>query len=317
MADLIVMPSIRRPDGRALETRRHRLGTALAASLIFSTSGARAQEAASYTAAITPVYQFDSDLDSGGNVGYAAVFTAFRGNWTLDSHSSLGVGLRFDAEDWRFNDIGTLGGVQPWDRLYRVGLSIPYSYTTDGGWRWTFSPTVEYSGESGASVSDSLEYGALVSAARRFHTGLTLGLGVGVYDRIDETRAFPFLVVDWRITDHLRLTNPLSAGPAGPAGLEISYTLGSGWEVGIAAAYRSFRFRLDENGPIPNGIGENQNVPLVARIGRKISDTLSFNFFVGATLAGSLRAEDQNGNRLYDEDRDPTALIGLSLAARF
>jgi hypothetical protein len=250
-------------------------------------------------------------------VGYAAVFTAFRGNWTLDSHSSLGVGLRFDAEDWRFNDIGTLGGVQPWDRLYRVGLSIPYSYTTDGGWRWTFSPTVEYSGESGASVSDSVEYGALVSAARRFHTGLTLGLGVGVYDRIEETRAFPFLIVDWRISDRLRLTNPLITGPAGPAGLEISYTLGSGWEAGIAAAYRSFRFRLDENGAIPNGIGENQNVPLVGRIGRKISDTLSFNFFVGATLAGNLRAEDQNGNRLYDVDRDPAALIGLSLAARF
>ena len=305
------------PNEKFLSSSRLCIGYALAAALIVSSTGAYAQAAANYTASIVPVYQFDSDLDSGGNVGYAAVFTAFRGNWTLDSHASLGVGLRFDAEDWQFNDIGTLGGVQPWDRLYRVGLSIPYSYTTDGGWRWTLSPTVEYSGESGASVSDALEYGALVSAARRFHPGLTLGLGVGVYDRIDETRAFPFLVVDWRITDRLRLTNPLGAGPAGPAGLEISYTLGSGWEVGIAAAYRSFRFRLDENGPIPNGIGENKNVPLVARIGKQISDSLSFNLFVGATLAGNLRAEDQNGNRLYDEDRDPAALIGLSLAARF
>jgi hypothetical protein len=306
-----------KPNERSISSKRLRLGNALAALLVFSAAGACAQEAASYTAAITPVYQFDSDLDSGGNAGYAAVFTSIRGNWTLDSHSSLGVGLRFDYEDWRFNGVSPLGGIQPWDQLYRTGISIPYSYTTDGGWRWTFSPTVEYSGESGASVSDSVEYGALVSAARRFHTGLTLGLGVGVYDRIEETRAFPFLIVDWRISDRLRLTNPLSTGPAGPAGLEISYTLGSGWEAGIAAAYRSFRFRLDENGAIPNGIGENQNVPLVGRIGRKISDTLSFNFFVGATLAGNLRAEDQNGNRLYDVDRDPAALIGLSLAARF
>jgi hypothetical protein len=306
-----------KPNERSISSKRLRLGNALGAVLVFSAAGACAQETASYTAAITPVYQFDSDLDSGGDVGYAGVFTSIRGNWALDAHSSLGVGLRFDYEDWRFNGVSPLGGIQPWDQLYRAGISIPYSYTTDGGWRWTFSPTVEYSGESGASLSDSLEYGALVSAARRFHTGLTLGLGVGVYDRIEETRAFPFLIVDWRITDRLRLTNPLSTGPAGPAGLEVSYTLGSGWEAGIAAAYRSFRFRLDENGAIPNGIGENQNVPLVARIGRKISDTLSFNFFVGATLAGNLRAEDQNGNRLYDVDRDPAALIGLSLAARF
>lgn len=93
--------------------------------------------------------------------------------------------------------------------------------------------------------------------------------------------------------------------------------LGSGWELGIAAAYRSFRFRLDDQGPIPDGIGENQNVPLVARIGGKISDSLSFNFFVGATLAGSLRADDKTGNRLYDVDRDPAALLGMSLGARF
>ncbi len=305
------------PNKKSLSSMRRGLRHAVAALLMVSSTGACAQAATNYSAAVTPVYQSDSDLDSGGEAGYAAVFTSIRGNWTLNSHSSLGLGLRFDYEDWRFNDTAILGGVQPWDRLYRLGISIPYSYTTDGGWRWTFAPTAESAGESGARVSDSLEYGALVSAARRFHPGLTLGLGVGVYDRIEETRAFPFLIVDWRITDRLRLTNPLAAGPAGPAGLEISYTLGSGWEAGIAAAYRSFRFRLDEDGPIPNGIGENQNVPLVARIGRKISDTLSFNFFVGATLAGSLRAEDQNGNRLYDVDRDPAALIGLSLAARF
>jgi hypothetical protein len=305
------------PHAKHLRSTQVCPAKALAAVLVFSSAGAYAQAPASYAAAIVPFYQFDSDLDSGGSVDYAAVFASLRGNWTLDAHSSLGLGLRLDTEDWRFNDIGTLGGVQPWDRVYRVGISIPYSYTTDGGWRWTFSPTVEYSGESDASISDSLEYGALVSAAKRFHPGLTLGLGIGVYDRIDQTRAFPFLVVDWRITDRLRLTNPLAAGPAGPAGLEISYTLGSGWEVGIAAAYRSFRFRLDENGPIPNGIGENQNVPFVARIGKPISDSLSFNLFVGATLAGNLNAEDRNGNRLYDVDRDPAALIGLSLTARF
>jgi len=48
-----------------------------------------------------------------------------------------------------------------------------------------------------------------------------------------------------------------------------------------------------------------------------VSDTLSLNLFVGATLAGTLRADDEDGNRLYDVDRDPAALVGLSLAARF
>jgi len=316
MPVLVQMPSIHRPSGRAPESRRHRLGAGLAAAIILSAPGACVQ-AASYSVAVTPVYQFDSDLDSGGDVGYAAVFTSVRGNWGLGGQSSLGVGLSVDYEDWRFNDVAALGGIQPWDKVSRIGLSLPYSYTTSGGMRWTLSPTIEYAGESGADVSASTEYGAMVSVAKQFGPALTLGLGLGVYERIEETRAFPFFIVDWRITDRLRLTNPLATGPAGPAGLEISYSLGSGWEAGIAAAYRSFRFRLDEDGPIPGGVGENENVPLVARIGKRVSDTLSLNLFVGATLAGTLRADDEDGNRLYDVDRDPAALVGLSLAARF
>jgi hypothetical protein len=289
----------------------------LATALIAWCSGAWAQPRASSSVAITPVYQFDGDLDSGGDAGYAGVFTSLGHNWVLSARATLGLGLSLDYEDWHFSDIAAFDGRQPWTDLYRAGISAPYSYTTDGGWRWTFSPTLEYAGEAGASASDALEYGALLSAARRLGPDLTLGVGVGVYERIEQTRAFPFLIVNWRITDRLRLTNPLPAGPSGPAGLELSYALGSGWEIGIAAAVRSFRFRLDEEGPIPNGVGENAYVPLVARIGRQFSDTLTLNLYAGAALAGNLRIEDPDGNRLYDEDRDPAALIGLSLVGRF
>lgn len=285
--------------------------------LIACGAAASAQPATNGTYAITPVYQITGDLDSGGDADYAGVFTSIGRRWALDSRATLGLRLSFDYEDWHFHDIAAFDGVQPWNQLFRAGISVPYSYTTDNGWRLTVSPTVEFSGESGADFSDALEYGALVSGARRFGPDLTLGLGVGAYARIEETRAFPFLIIDWRITDRLRLTNPLPAGPAGPAGLELSYALGSGWEIGIAGAFRSFRFRLDEKGPVPGGIGENEYIPVVARIGRELSDSLTFNFYAGAALAGNLRVEDSDGNGLYDEDRDPAGLIGLSLLGRF
>lgn len=266
---------------------------------------------------ITPVYQSNGDLESGGDAGYTGVFATLGRSWTLDTHSTLRLSLGFDTEDWDFNGLAAFGGMAPWGTLYRANLSLPYSYTTDGGWRLSFSPTLEYSGESGAGVSDALEYGALVSAARRLSPDLTLGLGVGAYERIEQTRVFPFLIVDWRIGERLRLTNPLPAGPAGPAGLELSYTLGSNWEIGIAGAFRSFRFRLDDDGPAPDGIGENSYLPVVARIGRRLSGGLSFNLYAGAALSGNLRVEDENGYRLYDEDRDPAMLLGVSLVGRF
>jgi hypothetical protein len=56
---------------------------------------------------------------------------------------------------------------------------------------------------------------------------------------------------------------------------------------------------------------------VVARIGRRISEALTFNLYAGASLAGNLRVEDRNGNGLYDEDRDPAGLVGLSLVGRF
>jgi len=273
--------------------------------------------AADYRYSVVPIYQFDSDLDSGGTAGYTGVLASLGRSWTIDSGASLGFRLRFDYEDWRFDDLGALGGLAPWNDVYRVGLAVPYSVTTDGGWRWSLTPTVEYAGESGAEFADSLEYGASLVAARAIRPDLTLGLGVGIYYRIGDTSAFPFVMIDWRITDRLRLSNPTPGGPSGPAGLELRYALDSGWEVGLGAAYRSDRFRLDRDGPFPSGVGEQRSVPVLASIGRQLSDGLSLRLYAGAALGSKLRVEDEDGRRLYDEDRDPAAMVGLLVNGRF
>lgn len=266
---------------------------------------------------LTPVYHFDGDLDSGGEAGYGSLLSSLGQTWSLDSQSSLGLRLRLDYEDWRFDQPQAFGGQDPWDQLYRVGLSLPYVLVTSGGWRWGFTPTLEYAGESGARFSDALEYGATVSAARQVRPDLTLGLGLGVFYRIEETRAFPFLAIDWRITDRLRLANPLPSGPAGPAGLELSYALNSGWDLGIGGAYRSFRHRLDRDGPFPEGIGEHRFIPVYLRLGHDLTDSLSLDLYAGAAFGAQLRVEDADGDRLFDEDQDPAATLGLSLTGRF
>jgi hypothetical protein len=273
--------------------------------------------AADYSYSVVPIYQSDSDLDSGGSAGYTGVLASLGRSWKIDSGASLGFRLRFDYEDWRFDDLGAFGSRDPWNDIYRVGLAVPYSITTDGGWRWSLTPTVEYAGESGAEFSDSLEYGASLVAARAIRPDLTIGLGVGVYYRIEETSAFPFVIVDWRITDRLRLSNPTPGGPSGPAGLELRYALDSGWEVGLGAAYRSDRFRLDNDGPVPGGVGEQTSVPVVASIGRQLSDDLSLRLYAGVALGSTLRVEDEDGRRLYDEDRDPAGMVGLLVSGRF
>lgn len=298
--------------------RRTHLYTGLAVAMLASglvPSGVLAGMGYSYS--VAPIYQFDSDLDSGGEAGFAGVLASFGRQWSIDARSSVGLRLRFDYEDWRFDDLGAFGGADPWSEVYRVGLSVPYSFVTDGGWRWSLAPTVEHAAESGARFSDSLEYGASAMVARAIRPDLTFGLGVGVYDRIEETRTFPFVMIDWRITDRLRLSNPVVTGPSGPAGLELKYTLDSGWEIGIGGAYRSDRFRLDRDGSFPGGVGEHRAIPVLASVGRQLSDSLSLRFYAGAALGSKLRVEDENGRRLYDEDRDPAAMVGLVVNGRF
>ena len=295
-----------------------RLGAALAGAFIFLGSSVSAQPpSASYRYAITPIYRMDSDLDSGGEAGYGGLLMSLGRSWSLDDRSTLGFGLDFGHQDWRFDNPGSFGGVAPWDQVDRFGLSVPFTYGTGGGWTLGISPTVEYSGESGAQFSDALEYGALLSLVKPIRDDLTLGFGFGVYGRIEETSVFPVLIVNWRITERLRLSNPAAAGPSGPAGLELSYSLGSGWEAGIGGAYRSNRFRLDRDGPFPDGVGEYRRIPVLARVGRRFSDALSLNLYAGVSVNSELRVEDANGRGLYQEDLDPAATFGLSLAGRF
>ncbi|UHD14355.1 DUF6268 family outer membrane beta-barrel protein [Thiocapsa bogorovii] len=266
---------------------------------------------------VTPLGQFDSNLDSGGDAGYAAILTSLGTSWRIDERSSLGARLRLDYEDWNFDKPLGFGGEQPWDRLYRAGISLSYGFRTEGGWRLGLTPTIESSGESGANFSDTLEYGATATVSRAVRPDLTLGLGVGVFEKIEDTSAFPFLIIDWRINDRWRLTNPFPAGPAGPAGLELSYTLDSGWTAGVGAAYRSYRFRLDSNGPFPDGVGEHKFIPVFVQLGRDLTENLSFKLYAGASTGTTLRVEDEKGKRLYEEDQDTALMLGVSLIGRF
>lgn len=266
---------------------------------------------------LVPLQRFDSGLDAGGEVGYSALLLSLAATRALDRRASLGLRLSLDAEDWRFDRPLGFDGVDPWGQILRVGVSLPYRFTTESGWSLGLTPTIESSGETGARFADTIEYGATLSAARAVRPDLTLGVGIGVFERIDETRAFPYVVVDWRIDERWRLANPFAASPAGPAGLELSYRFDGGWTAGLGAAYRSYRHRLDTDGPIPGGIGEHRFVPVFVQLSRPVTESLSINLYAGAALATRLRVEDAAGQRLHSEDVDPAEMLGISLFGRF
>ena len=266
---------------------------------------------------VTPVYQGRADLDGGGDVRFDGV--VLRGGMVFDlgRGNRAGITLAYDYLDYSFSIPQALGSNAPWGTLQRYGITAPLSFDVGSGWILGVAPAFDWFREKGAGSGDSFSWGATFSGTRRFADGNDFGLGVAVFDGIEDTLVFPFVTVDWRLGDRWRLINPLASGPTGPAGLELDYEFGNGWTAGVGAAWRVLRFRLSESGPTPNGIGEERGMPVFLRLTQQFGRQTALHLYGGVVLNGQLRIEDSSGGRLRQDDRDPAPLFGATFIARF
>jgi hypothetical protein len=296
---------------------RAALATALAASLA-GAAPAHAQPSGWRSfASITPVYEGEADLDSGGDfsAGQLIVRAGAARDW--GGGVQAGATLSYDYTDYSFSNPVAFGAIAPWNIVQHYGVSFPMSFAVRDGWSVGIVPSVDWFRENGASTSDALAWGAIFSATRQFEGGNRLGIGIAVFDKIEETSVFPVILVDWRLTYRWRLVNPLPSGPTGPAGLELDYRFDSGWNLGLGAAVRSVRFRLSESGPVPNGVGEERGVPVFLRATRSLGESVALNLYAGVVAWGRLRVEDPSGNLLREDDFDPAPLFGVTISGNF
>jgi hypothetical protein len=296
------------------------LGTLAAAVALFVSVVATAQPQAdgwSSFVAITPVTEINADLDLGGDVSVTGALTRIGTSTALGGGARAGVSFSYDYLDYSFSSPTAFGGVAPWGVVQRYGVSVPLQFRVAGDWMLGVSPSADWFRENGAQTSDALAWGAIFSATRLFADGNRIGLGVGAYDQIEETSVIPFLIVDWRLGERWRLINPFQSGPTGGAGLELDYQFSPEFSVGLGFSFREYRFRLSEDGPVPNGIGEQRGRPIFLRGTYTFGPSIALHMYAGVVTAGKLLVEDRNGNLLREEDFDPAPLLALSLVGRF
>ncbi|MBL8443454.1 MAG: hypothetical protein JNK52_05345 [Zoogloeaceae bacterium] len=286
------------------------------AGLLMVSSVAHAQDTRESFASITPVWQGSSDFDNDGDFEATAVVLRLGTRSSFGDGHSAGIALQYDGIDYDFSD-RTPFGAAPWGNVQRIGLSLPFAFRGEGDWTYGVTPSVDWARENGADWGESLVYGAMFSATRSFAPDKRLGFGVGAYSHIEEDRLVPLIIVDWSLSERWRLVNPLPAGPAGPAGLELDYRFDNGWNVGVGAAYRSLRFRLSEDGPVKNGVGEESGVPVFLRASTRFGESSSFFVYAGAVMSGELRVENSNGTALSNESFDTAPLFGATFSTRF
>lgn len=264
------------------------------------------------------VHQFGSRLKSGGDMADTRHLFRVGASRSLTDTIEAGLDLSYELDDYRFSGPTRFGAVSPWGDIHTLGVGGRVSYRLAPGWSLLAIPSLKLSREDGASWDDAVAYGGILSVNRRFGTTLTVGIGAGGFSNLEKVTVIPLAVVNWQITDRLRLGNPLRPGPTGPAGMELSYRLGDDdWEMATGAAYRLNRFRLDRSGTIPGGIGEERAVPVWGRISCRLARHLHLDLVAGTMLAGRVTVEDGAGHEMASDRYDPAPFVSLAGAYRF
>jgi len=262
------------------------------------------------------IHQFDTDIGRSGEFRLDRALVRADGKRKISETVTLGIGANYDYSDYSFTGTQNDQIADPWNEVHALNLSVSALFDLDRNWKLFVAPSAGVAAEAGADWGDSMVYGGIVWTSYRFSPSLTLGLGAGVFSKPEEVSAFPLIIVDWKITDRLRMANPLQAGPTGPAGLELSYTFND-FTIAAGGAYRSARFRLDDHGPVSNGVGEDRSFPLWARFSAKVGKAGTLGLYGGAMVGGKMTIEDSRGHKISDESYDASPFIAATISFKF
>lgn len=268
---------------------------------------------------IVGIHQLNTDLKASGSFGRSNASASFGLIKPVSSNTSVGISVRYESEFWNWSNMQSYSasGKNPWSTINTPALSLVYSHKLDSDWRLNIAPTVESSGEQGTSLSNSLTFGGILNASKQLSPTLNLGLGTGVFRQIDTVRIFPYLVVDWKITDRWNLNNPFPGGPAGGAGLELTYAATPNFKVSGGAAYRSYRFRLNDSSAYAGGIGQNRFVPIFAKFSYAFDRQTRLDLYALANVGGALSATNSGGSTVLNTNYKTAPAIALNLVTRF
>ncbi len=261
------------------------------------------------------IHQFDSSLDGGGDVAVDRLGGQLRLDAEVTSEDSFLLRFGFEHDAWDFTGTG-LGTLDPWSDVETVDIAFQWTHQTDDRTQFFGGPVVRWSGESGVSASDSVVVGGMIGLAHSINKDLTLGAGVGVLGQLEDSdRFYPIIVVNWNITDQLRLTSDITTRFGSRTGGELVWTPRKDWSLGVGLAYEYNRFRLDGDGFASGGVGEATSWPLFFRATWHPSDSVDVSLLTGLSLGGHVKAIAAGGAPLQGADYDPAG--GIGLVARF
>lgn len=265
------------------------------------------------------LHQWETDIDDGGAFEVDTWGVRIGVGRAFGDRLRPGLSAGYDERRFRFDGGGAdFGGARPWADVRSVRLSTPVSWKADARWNLFAVPTVRWTAEDGAALDDGRIGGLLAAATYRVSDRLSLGPGFGVFSEIeDDTDWFPILAIDWRFTDTLALRTGRGLAASRGPGLALDWSPSERWELSLGARYQKERFRLDDRGIAPGGVGQQTSFPLYLGATRSFGPHLNLRFTAGLEFGGELRLEDAGGGLIDETDYDTAPFGGATLDLSF
>lgn len=286
-------------------------------AILLSTTGALAQQRTGWASQFDglAVYQGNAGLSGGGEFSAERAFLRTGALYRFDSGASAGLFLSYGQFSYDFS----LAGNQPWDRIRDVRISAPVRVSVGDTATVFISPQVRWDYEDGASSSDGRTYGVFAGITWQVNPNLRIGPAFGAFSELgtDDTEVFPAFLVDWDIARRWNLSTGTGLGATQGPGVILSYQHTDALSFSLGARSERVRFRLDNAGLAPGGVGEDRSVPVALSVDYQPNPAVRVSAFVGAEFDGRLTLDAANGAEISRQDYDTAPIVGFAARIRF
>jgi len=256
-------------------------------------------------------HQLETSLDDGGDFNLTRYGVELRLGRQVTDNDSIKFKFQYQRDVWDFDGFTVL------PELVDHNVTID---TVDFAFSWfhaydqdtTYFVSALSRSSTDGDFFDGFVGGGSAGYIHRYSPNLTFGLGAGFIGQPhDDPRVFPVIVLDWSMSDTLRLTSDISSRFGSQMGLELVWEPSNDWTLGAGIAADYGRFRLDLQAEATEGAAEVSSMPISFRATRHFSPGFDFTLYGGIVMDGQIELIDGTRNELASDNYDPAGVFGI------